>query len=121
MKRLLIAACFLFAQGWVAAAGTPAAPALRSAVDLSVRATADAGVFEVTAVITDLADDTVLASPVLLVRDGEEGSVRVGRGDRDDASLSVRVDGAERKLRWHSELRVGGEVMSRQSAQIALP
>jgi hypothetical protein len=78
------------------------------------------GFYQVDAEIRDLASGTVLSKPKLIVKAGELGAIQAGAEDGTLLKLAVKVEPDQKRVSYTSDLLQHGEVISRQTASVAL-
>lgn len=102
------------AEAWIGA---------RPAVEISVREGAASDTYEVSAVVSDLRNDTVLARPLLIVNAGSPARIEMGATGEADAvllALSVTVDAAAGTARYEATVSIGDGMISRHGATLAV-
>ena len=113
----MIPALFLFATAISAFAADT--PTLQPSVELTAAPAAQAGEYHVDIAVTDLATKNSLASPKLLVKSGESGSVRVDLPDEVALTISVTVEGVAQRLSYKMQILDHGRAISNASAEVA--
>lgn len=78
------------------------------------------GFYQVDAEIRDLGDDRVLSKPKLIVKAGELAAIQAGSEDGTLLKLAVKVEPDQKRVSYTSDLVQKGEVVSRQTASVAL-
>ena len=127
MKKLFATALLALPFSAFAASPAPASSdawqGARPAVEISVSHGESPDTYQVNAVVSDLRNGTVLAEPVMLVQAGKVARAEIGGiGAEGLASVAfaVTVDPAGETATYASEVRNNAEVVSSQSATLAV-
>ncbi|MFZ2237757.1 MAG: hypothetical protein WBP11_01720 [Dokdonella sp.] len=114
--KMMLPALFLLATSFSAIAAH--VPALQPSVELKVAPAEQAGQYQVDIAVINLATKKSLASPMLLVKSGEPGSVRVDLPNDMAVTISVTVDGAAQRLSYKTQILDHGRTISNASAEV---
>lgn len=107
----------------LAQAQQPTAPdwaSVKPMTSIAVSATDKPGVYKVSAVITDLATEKVVAKPVLLTEAGKRATIEFGARLATVYKFVVTVDDKGQAATYRSELLRAGVVESGQSGTLAI-
>ncbi len=78
------------------------------------------GFYQVDAEIRDIGSGAVLAKPKLIAKAGELAAIQAGSEAGTRLDLAVKVEPDQRRVTYTSDLIQHGEVVSRQTASVAL-
>lgn len=78
------------------------------------------GFYQVEAEIRDLSSGAVLAKPKLIAKAGELAAIQAGSDEGTRLDLAVKVEPDQKRVTYTSDLVQHGEVVSRQTASVAL-
>jgi hypothetical protein len=92
----------------------------RPVTSIAVNRTVQAGVYRVSAVITDVHTAKVLGKPVLLTKPGVPGTIEMGTQAGVIVRFVVTVDQSGQTAVYRSEVLKGGTVQSGNSGTIAV-
>lgn len=79
-----------------------------------------AGIYECTAVVTDLVSQKVVSAPKVRFRAGEEGQIRSGTQPGLGVHIKVSVSEDETEARYSASIYRDAEVISSQRVRVAL-
>jgi len=122
MKKRILATLALSAATFAQAQqSTPTDWAkVKPMTDISVSTTDKAGVYKVSAVITDLTTARVIAKPVLLAAEGQPATVEFGSQQASSYKFVVTVDDKGHTASYRSEQVRAGVVESAQSGTLTV-
>lgn len=122
MKTRALITLTLFTTALVRAQ-QPAPPdwsSVKPMTSIAVSATDKPGIYKVSAVITDLATEKVVAKPVLLTEAGKRATIEFGARQATVYKFVVTVDDKGQAATYRSELVRAGVVESGQSGTLTI-
>lgn len=123
-KQAVMVAVVLAAVGALRAGtvgGSDVAPLEQVGVEVKIAAAdSEEAIYQCTAVVKDLASDTVLSAPRILLRAGEEAQTRTATSSGLEVHIVVSVNEAESEAKYSASIHWGEKVISSQTVHVAL-